>query len=394
VSGDYPADTFFIFTSKMIISVMARIMSLFKLATILPILIASCTRDPDPLLEIKIPKSIEEYNLVSDGLKDYFTSDEYFDMGVAVKTSFFTDPQSSSLIKRHFNSLTAENVMKWSTLQPTEGNFNFTEADKIIDFAVANGMKVRGHTLIWHNQTPSWVFMDGTATASKELVLQRLRAHITAVMHHFQGKVYAWDVVNEAIDDGSATYRESAWYAICGIDFITGAFEAARAADPEAKLFYNDYSAIGPTKRDKIYNLLVMLKNNGLVDGIGVQGHWNIEWPSNDLITAAFEKFSSAGVEIQITELDVSVYTSNSDPESAYTSGMALDQANAYDRFFKAFREYKSEITSITWWGLADNYTWLDDFPVSGRKNFPFLFDVKYDPKLAYFTIIDFKPGE
>jgi len=373
---------------------MAKILSLFKLAIIISIVIVSCTRDPDPLPEIKRPKSIGEYNLVSDGLKDYFTSDEYFDMGVAVKTSFFTDPDASALIKRHFNSLTAENVMKWSTLQPTEGNFNFTEADKIIDFAVANGMKVRGHTLIWHNQTPSWVFMDGSATASKELVLQRLREHITTVMHHFQGKVYAWDVVNEAIDDGSATYRGSTWYTICGTDYITEAFEAARAADPEAKLFYNDYSAIGPTKRDKIYDLLVMLKNNSLVDGIGLQGHWNIEWPSNELITAAFEKFSSAGVEIQITELDVSVYTSNSDPESAYTDDMALDQAIAYGRFFNTFREYKSEITGITWWGLADNYTWLDDFPVPGRKNYPFLFDVTYDPKLAYFTIIDFEPGE
>ncbi|MBE3085618.1 MAG: endo-1,4-beta-xylanase, partial [Bacteroidetes bacterium] len=254
----------------------------------------------------------------------------------------------------------------------------------------ANGMKVRGHCLCWHNQVPAWIFKDGDATASKELVLRRLRTHITAVMTHFKGKVYAWDVVNEAIDDGSATYRASLWYTICGEDYIFEAFKAARAADPDAKLFYNDYSAINATKRDKIYSLLQKLTNQDLVDGMGLQGHWNIEYPSNDLITAAFDKYKSLGLELQITEFDVSVYTSNSDPESTYTSELAQKQAIAYGRFFIAFRAYKEYITGITFWGLADDYSWLDNFPVANRKNYPFLFDENYDPKKAYFTVIDF----
>src|SRR4030042_2622874 len=343
--------------------------------------ISSCTKEESPL---------DEYNNSDEGLKDYYTPDEYFYMGVAVSPSIIDNQKKADLIKRHFNSITADNDMKWSNLQPTEGTFTFTNADKIVAFAEANGMKVRGHCLCWHNQVPSWIFKDGQATASKELVLQRLRAHITAVMTHFKGKVYAWDVVNEAIDDGSSVYRNSQWYAICGEDFIIEAFKAARAADPDTKLFYNDYTAIDPTKRDKIYDLLVKLQAQNLDDGIGLQGHWNINYPSTSLINDAINKYKSLGMEVQITELDVSVYTSNSDPESTYTEVLSQKQLVAYRRYFDAFRTFKDDITGVTFWGLADDYTWLDNFPVAGRKNYPLLFDVNLDPKQAYFTVIDF----
>jgi len=349
----------------------------------------SCNKDDSTTDGNDLQKKIDEYNQGDEGLKDYYTPDDYFYMGVAIPPSFIDNQKKADLIKRHFNSVTAENEMKWSNLQPTEGTFTFTNADKIVAFAQANGIKVRGHTLCWHNQVPSWIFKDGDATASKVLVLQRLRTHITTVMTHFKGKVYAWDVVNEAIDD-AGSYRTSQWYTICGEDYIFEAFRVAREADPDAKLFYNDYSAINPVKRDKIYDLLVKLNNENLVDGMGLQGHWNIDYPSNDLIIDAFDKYSSLGLELQITELDVSVYTSNSDPESAYTTGVALKQAVAYGRFFRAFRDYKDDITGITFWGLADDYTWLDNFPVAGRKNYPLLFDEYYNPKQAYFTVIDF----
>jgi endo-1,4-beta-xylanase len=356
---------------------------------VLSVGMVSCTKDP-PEEEKGRPKTIKEYNLIDEGLKDYFTSEEYFDVGVAVKPSWLIEEAKTKLIKRHFSSLTAENEMKWSSIQPTEGVFNFTDADKIVDYAVANEMKVRGHTLCWHNQVPSWIFKNGDATASKELVLQRLRTHITTVMTHFKGKVYAWDVVNEAVDDGGSTYRASQWYTICGEDYIFEAFRAAREADPDAKLFYNDYSEVNATKRDKIYDLLVKLDAENLVDGIGMQGHWNIDYPSNALLIDALEKYSSLGLEIQITEFDVSVYTSNNDPESSYTSDLAHKQAISYGRFFSAFRDFKDDITGITFWGLADDYSWLDNFPVPGRKNYPFVFDEKYNPKQAYFTIINF----
>jgi endo-1,4-beta-xylanase len=350
----------------------------------------SCTKDDLPVAEKTHPKNLAEYDLVTAGLKDYFTGDGYFEIGAAINPNSLDNQIETEFIKRHFSSLAAENVMKWSTLQPTEGTFRFEYADKIVSFAQANGMKVRGHTLVWHNQIPAWIFKDGNATASKELVLQRMRDHITAVMTRYKGKVYAWDVVNEAIDDGSAIYRASQWYTICGEDFIIEAFKAARAADPTAKLFYNDYSEVNPTKRDKIYGLLQKLKDQNLVDGMGLQGHWNINYPSNDLIIDAFDKYKSLGLELQITEFDVSVYTSDSNPESLYTGELSLAQAVAYGRYFIAFRAYKDYITSITFWGLADNYSWLDNFPVPGRKNYPFLFNEEYMPKQAYFTAINF----
>jgi len=348
--------------------------------------VTSCNKDDST----ELGKNIDEYNQGDEGLKDYYTPDDYFYMGVAIPPSFINNQKKTDLIKRHFNSVTAENDMKWSSLQPTEGTFTFTNADKIVAFAEANEMKVRGHTLCWHNQVPSWIFKDGTADASKELVLQRLRAHITTVVNHFKGKVYAWDVVNEAIDDGSSVYRNSHWYTICGEDYIIEAFKAARAADPDARLFYNDYTAIDPVKRDKIYDLLVKLKDQNLVDGMGLQGHWNISYPSSSLIDDAFNKYKSLGLELQVTELDVSVYTSNSSPESKYTDNIAQQQTIAYGRYFLAFRTFREAITGITFWGLADDYTWLDNFPVAGRKNYPFLFNVNYEPKKAYFEVINF----
>lgn len=353
-------------------------------------LVSSCNRDEPVVVETELQKKIKAYDQSVEGLKDYYTPENYFYVGVAIPPSFVDNQTKTDLIKRHFNSITAENDMKWSSLQPTEGTFNYTNADKIVAFAQANGIRVRGHCLCWHNQVPSWVFKDGTATASKELVLQRLRTHITIVMNHFKGKVYAWDVVNEAIDDGSSVYRNSQWYSICGEDYIIEAFKAARAADPDAKLFYNDYTAIDPVKRDKIYNLLSALKAQNIIDGMGMQGHWNISYPASNLIDDAIDKYKSLDLEIQITEMDVSVYTSNSSPENTYSYGIAQQLASAYGRYFLAFRTYKDYITSVTFWGLADDNTWLDNFPVTGRKNYPLLFDVNLDPKEAYFKIIDF----
>ncbi len=354
------------------------------------IVVTSCTKEDPPAEKSELEKKIDEYNQNTEGLKDFYTLEEYFNVGVAIPPSFVDNQKKADLIKRHFNSITAENDMKWSNLQPTEGTFIYTNADKIVAFAQANGMKVRGHCLCWHNQVPAWVFKDGTATASKELVLQRLRTHITAVMTHFKGKVYAWDVVNEAIDDGSSVYRNSQWFTICGEDFIIEAFKAARAAEPDTKLFYNDYTAIDPTKRDKIYDLLVKLKAQNIVDGMGLQGHWNISYPASNLIEDAFNKYKSLGVELQITEMDVSVYTSNLSAESTYSVGIAQQLTNAYERYFIVFRAFKDYISGVTFWGLADDYTWLDNFPVAGRKNYPLLFDVNLDPKAAYFEVIDF----
>ncbi len=358
---------------------------------ILTSIVASCS-DPvtEPVKKDERPTTVEEYNSVSEGLRDYYNREKYFTIGAAIEPASLDNPAEVALLKRHFSGLTAENVMKWSVLQPQEGVFNFGPADRIVAFAEANGMDLFGHTLCWHNQVPDWVFRDGGGVASKELVLQRLWDHITTVVTHFKGKVYGWDVVNEAIDDGSATYKNTRWLEICGSDYIFEAFEAARSADPGARLFYNDYNATSPAKREKIFELLTELRRRNLVDGMGMQGHWNLEAPSDELISEAFKRYSSAGVELRISELDVSIYPQSSDPESNYTPEISLSQAVAYGRFFRLFREYRADITGVTTWGMADNHTWLDNFPVPGRKNYPLLFDTHLVPKQAYFTVINF----
>lgn len=346
--------------------------------------------EPEPEPTPRRPQNLEEYRLTTDGLKDYFTDSGYFDVGVAIEPRDLDNPTSVALIRRHFNSITAENTMKWDALQPTEGNFRWTNADRIVNFAIENRMRVRGHTLIWHNQTPAWVFQHNGQAAPREVLLQRLRNHITAVVSRYRGQVYAWDVVNEVIDDGSGFYRGSQWFNILGEDFIFEAFRAARLADPNAKLFYNDYRETDPVKREKIFQLISRLRAEGLIDGMGMQGHWNVDWPSSTHLIDAIIRYSSLGLEIHITELDVSIYTSSSAPAQAFTQEVALRQRAAYSRFFGVFRRHKDQITNVTFWGVHDGVSWLNNWPVPGRADHPLLFDRNHNPKEAYFGIINF----
>lgn len=348
------------------------------------------TTEPEPDVTPRRPQNLNEYRLTTDGLRHYFTNAGYFDVGVAVEPRDLDNPTSVALIRRHFNAIVAENAMKWDALQPTEGNFRWTNADRIVNFARDNGMRVRGHTLIWHNQTPAWVFQQGGQTVSREVLLQRLRNHITTVVTRYRGQVYAWDVVNEAIDNGGGIYRPSQWYNILGEDFIFEAFRAARAADPAAKLFYNDYRETDPVKREKIFNLLSRLRAEGLVDGMGMQGHWNVDWPSSDHLIEAINRYSSLGIEIHITELDVSIYTNRDAPAQAFTQEVALRQRAAYARFFGIFRRHKESITNVTFWGVHDGNSWLNNWPVPGRADHPLLFDRNHNPKEAYFGVINF----
>ncbi len=366
---------------------LARLILTFILISLL-----SCDDDtPDnPTPKPGRPKSLDEYNKVAEGLKDYFTKDGYFEIGTAIEPGSIDISSEAALMKRHFSCLTAENVMKWSSIQPTQGNFRFDNPDKIVNFAQANGMKVRGHTLVWHSQCPDWVFEKNGVTATKDTVLNRMRKHINTVVTRYKGKVYAWDVVNEAIDDGSGTYRTSKWYNICGEDFIFEAFKAARQADPQARLFYNDYNEVDPTKREKIYSLVSRLKAQGLVDGFGMQGHWNIEYPSSDLIVDAINRYASLGVELHVTEMDVSVYTSNSAPQTDYNADIESKLNTAYIRYFNLFRLHKQKITNVTFWGITDRVSWLNNWPVAGRQNYPLLFDRSNNPKRAYFGVINF----
>ena len=331
------------------------------------------------------------------GLKDYYST--YFPLGVAVSPQALKG-EEAQLIRRHFVSMTPENVMKMGPIHPEEDQYNWGPADQIVAFARANNLKLRGHALCWHNQVPNWLFVnsDGSEVSKQEL-LDRLKKHITAVVTRYQEDIYAWDVVNEAISDKKDEfYRDSPWYRICGEEFIAKAFEYARNADPDAQLFYNDYEVINPVKREKIYELVKRLKENNVpIDGVGIQGHWSIYEPSEEVLRSTIERFSGFGLKVQITELDVSVYKkehtrreATSDDTDEFTVEQKQKQVEQYEMIFSVFRAFQEELTAVTFWNISDRYSWLDYFPVRGRKDYPLLFDQELKPKAAYWKVVDF----
>lgn len=327
------------------------------------------------------------------GLKDFYQN--YFPIGVAVSPALLASEPEARLIRKEFNSLTAENAMKMGPMHPGKELYRWEPADKIVAFAGQNAMKVRGHTLCWHNQTPGWFFKnaDGKEIGKEEL-LSRLKEHIFAVAGRYKGRIYAWDVVNEVIsDDDGEIFRNSDFYRIAGEEFISKAFEYAHEADPLALLFYNDYNTERPGKRLKIYNMLKkMLDAKVPIHGMGLQAHWSVNHPERDELEKTITLFASLGLQIQITELDISVYQSNQDPALTALSGeMEAKQSAQYKMVFEVFRKYKDQITGVTFWNLSDRSSWLDNFPVRGRKNYPLLFDKNLLRKKAYGFVTDFK---
>lgn len=329
------------------------------------------------------------------GLKDYFK--DYFVVGAAVSPRSLTGKDSAILVNE-FNSITPENAMKMGPIHPEENRYSWRDADAIVDFAQRHNMGVRGHNLLWHEQTPNWLFVnDKGEQVSKEVLLKRLKDHITTVVNRYKGKIYAWDVVNEAIDDDSTKLlRNSLWYQICGEDFIIKAFEYAREADPNAILVYNDYNSERPEKRDRIYKLLKMLVDKKVpIDAVGLQGHWSIYEPTEKELRDAIELYSSLGLKIHFTEIDMSIYPWEKERREkkptdvdTYTPELEQKQVDQYKMIFNTFKEYKNVVTGITFWNIADNRTWLDSYPVRGRKNYPLLFDTNYNRKKAYWEVV------
>nr|WP_294948971.1 endo-1,4-beta-xylanase [uncultured Mucilaginibacter sp.] len=357
------------------------------------------------------------YTKGEKGLKDYYK--KYFSIGVAVNVAALSGEQAD-LITREFNSVTAENDMKMGPIHPAEGSYNWRNADSIVNFAIKHKIKVRGHNLLWHAQAPAWLFKDSAGNqVSKEVLLARLKEHITTVVKRYKGKIYAWDVVNEAIDDKPENYlRNSLWYKICGEDFIPKAFEYAHEADPSVALYYNDYNSEDTSKREKIYRLLKSLVDAKVpITGVGLQGHWKLDNPTPDLIRKAIERYASLGLKIQITELDVTVRKpmrpedrptggaqASMPVDSGYTPGLAALQAQRYKEIFEIFREYKKVINNVTFWNVSDRHSWLDarNGGITGgagasdatrrivRKAYPLLFDENLQRKKAYFSVVDF----
>ncbi len=332
------------------------------------------------------------------GLKDYYAG--YFPVGVAVSPFSLEDSASANLIVNEFFSMTAENVMKMAPIHPQEDTFRWEPADKIVAFAEQHGLKLRGHTLCWHSQAPDWMFIqEDSQRVSKEVLLARLENHIANVAGRYSGKIYAWDVVNEVISDApDEIYRNSIWYEVCGEEFITKAFEYAKKYDPIAKLFYNDYNVIDSVKCEKIYQMVKTMKEQGVpIEGIGIQGHWSVYEPSEHQLRRTIERLAQLGVEIQITELDISIYPKEGTRREKLDTDVDIFspeleqlQVDKYEMIFRVFREYKNVITSVTFWNVSDKHSWLDNFPVRGRKDYPLLFDQNNSPKKAYVKVADF----
>lgn len=311
------------------------------------------------------------------------------------------EPGTLALVKQQFNAVTAENVMKWEIIEPVEGQFNFAAADAMIAYAEANNIKVIGHVLLWHEQTPDWVFLDDKGqAASKELVLSRLKNHINAVMGRYKGRIHGWDAVNEALNE-DGTLRQSKWYKALGEDYIATVFELAHQADPQAQLYYNDFNLFKPEKRAGVLKLVAALKaKNVPIYGIGEQGHYSLDYPELQQVEDSIVAFKNTGLKVVITELDISVLPFP-DPANIgadislnmnlkqefnpYADGLPKtvnDQlTQKYLQLFELFLRHSDAIERVTLWGVNDNQTWRNNWPMKGRTDYPLLFDRKNQPK-------------
>ena len=339
-----------------------------------------------------VPPPVAERDIAS--VQEAYAND--FPIGAAIWQGDLSG-EHAFLLSKHFNSVTSENDMKWGTLQPTEGNFAFAAADAQVAFAKAHGQRVRGHTLVWHQQNPAWLFMANGAPMTptpenRALLLQRLETHIRAVVSHFGDDIAAWDVVNEVIDPvQSDGFRRSPWFDITGTEYIERAFRVAREAAPNAKLYINDFNTTTEPKRTMLLNLVRDLQSRGVpIDGIGHQMHSNIEFPSATDVITTLNQVTALGLDNQITELDVSIYSGSfPDPVTAYEDIPAdrfVRQAFKYRDLFRSFRYLAGDISSVTLWGQADDHTWLTS---SARVNAPLLFDPGLTHKLAYIAIMN-----
>ena len=367
--------------------------------------IIESTIEPEPSPTDKVnDKEVVEPSVEKDIPSLHEVYSEYFPIGAAIEP-FQTAGLKADLLKKHVNWLVAENAMKPVSLQPTEGNFNWTQADQLVEFAKANNMEVRFHTLVWHTQVGDWFFKDvegnlmvdetddGKREANKELLLERLGTHVRTIVSRYSDDIKSWDVVNEVIEPGDPDgMRASEWYQITGTEFIETAFRVAReAGGPDIKLYINDYGTDDIVKRDRLYELVKeMLDKDVPIDGVGHQTHISIEWPPVGSIIESMEKFAELGLDNLVTELDMSLYAWNdrSDFGEDIPTHIVQKQADRYAELFEAFKEHKDIIGGVVFWGMADDHTWLSTFPIT-RTEAPFLFDKQLHAKPAFWAIVD-----
>lgn len=366
------------------------------------VLLGGCTQAKTE----QIPTSLQEV------YKDAFL------IGSAVNQAIVSgkDKASQAIVLRQFNTITAEDVMKAEPINPQPGIYNFDPADEFVEFAEKGDLFIIGHTLIWHNQTPSWFFQDENGNPyTRKALVKRMRSHIEAVAGRYAGRVHAWDVVNEVIDD-DGSYRSTTW--VNGIgngdELVKLAFKFAGEYAPNTELYYNDFNAWRPAKRDGIVRLVKMLQGEGIrIDGIGIQGHWGLNYPKTDYIVAAIDAYASLGVKVMITELDIDVLPLTKEgqiigsvmsdkqfqlPEfkeflDPYANGIPIDVqqqlAERYAELFGIFYSKRDKIDRVTLWGVHDGMSWKNGYPVPGRTNYPLLFDRNGKAKPALNAVLN-----
>lgn len=305
------------------------------------------------------------------------------------------DTNGAALAKLHFNAISPENVMKWENIHPRSGpaGYDFEGADRYVEFGEKNGMYIVGHTLIWHAQTPRWVFRgEGTNQITREILLERMRDHIHTVVGRYKGRIKTWDVVNEALNEDGST-RKTPWYRIIGEDYIAKAFEYAHEADPDAELRYNDFSIENLPKRRGVIELVKKLQaQNVPISGLGSQTHANLFWPQTALLDSALTDFAELGLPISITELDVDASVRGQQDQTAEvsanaqgTSGVVTDAdqllAQQYSNLFRVFLKHRKNIKLVTFWGVTDRESWR-------RWGTPLLFDRDGKPKKCFDAVI------
>lgn len=348
-------------------------------------------------------------------LKDAYAN--AFLLGTAVNDDIVqgVDAKAQAIVPVQFNTITAENVMKNEVIHPQPGVYDFGPADAFVEFGEKHNMFIVGHTLVWHNQTPAWFFQDEQGQPNTpEAQIERMRRHIETVAGRYAGRVHAWDVVNEVIDnDGS--YRPTTWVKSIGDgdELVKHAFKFASQYAPDAELYYNDFNAWRPEKVAGIVRMVKMLKAEGIrIDGVGIQGHWGLNFPKTKYIEAAIDAYAAAGVKVMITELDIDVLPLTKEGQiigmgmaheqfqleefkeflDPYRNGLPKDVeqqlAKRYEELFRIFYNKRDKIHRVTLWGVHDPMSWKNDYPIPNRTNYTLLFDRNYQPKPAFNAVL------
>jgi endo-1,4-beta-xylanase len=335
-------------------------------------------------------------------LKEVFK--DTFLIGGALNRSLVTgrDPNAAALAAKHFNTATPENDLKWQLVHPQPDQYNWEPGDNFVAFCEKNKMFAVGHCLVWHAQTPRWVFQDDAGNAlTRDALLARMKDHILTVVRHYKGRVKGWDVVNEALDD-SGKMRNTQWFRIIGegsedkkYDHVENAFRWAHEADPDAELYYNDYNLeVSKAKCDAAVEIVKYLKSKGLrIDGVGIQLHGGLTYPSAAGLDYAITNLAATGVKVMITELDLKTQSraprgadisqvnreSTSDP-NAVAAETQKKLADKYAEIFSVLLKHKKDVARVTFWGVYDKTSWIGGSPL--------LFDRNYQPKEAFFAVV------